>query len=114
MTYRMTYDDEYDDAYCALCCEYHLGICALETTPNDEGWMRAAQKYLDRLGAAEWAAHVDGMSRQDRMRATSGLKRLRYQPSEYHRDMVRLLGLGDREGWVQLKAQRGCDSALGA
>lgn len=63
----------------------------------------ALREYLDRLGAAEYKAFV--LSRRR--------KRERYQPSDYHCQLVTLLGRDDEEGFKALKALHGPYSALG-
>ena len=63
----------------------------------------ALRNYLDRLGAAEY----------QRFRASKPKKNARYQPSDYHRALVDLLGRDDEHGFKTLKAEQGYHSALG-
>lgn len=63
----------------------------------------ACARYLERLGAAEYAA----------LRARDKRKTARYQPTPYHAELVRLLGRRDEQGFKALKAIEGKYSALG-
>lgn len=71
---------------------------------SDETYVACA-RYLERLGAAEYAAFKQ---------TKDGRKRgARYQPSPYHAELVRLLGTRDEDGFKALKALEGYASALG-
>lgn len=63
----------------------------------------ACARYLERLAAAEYAA----------LKARDKRKSARYQPTPYHAELVRLLGLRDENGFKALKALEGYTSALG-
>lgn len=69
---------------------------------SDEVYL-ACQRYLERLGAAEYRAFV-----ARRKRTTD-----RYSPSAYHRELVTLLGQRDELGFKQLRQLEGYASALG-
>jgi hypothetical protein len=69
---------------------------------TDETYIACA-RYLERLGAAEYAA----------LRARDKRKSARYQPTPYHAALVRMLGLRDEHGFKALKALEGRYSALG-
>lgn len=69
----------------------------------------ACQAYLMRLGLAEYAA---GM--RAHVKAGRKAKTYRHNPSEYHRQLVELLGRGDEIGFKQLKMAVGYVSAAGA
>ncbi|HWK31088.1 MAG TPA: hypothetical protein VNR20_03290 [Terriglobales bacterium] len=71
---------------------------------TEETW-KALRGYLERLGAAEYAAF--------RQTKAGRKKKARYQPTDYHRELVRLLGEGNEEGFKALKALQGPYSALG-
>lgn len=71
---------------------------------TEETW-KALRGYLERLGAAEYAAFKQTKEGKK--------KNARYQPTEYHAELVRLLGEGDEEGFKALKALQGPHSALG-
>ena len=68
-------------------------------------WASAAQNYLRRLGEAEYRAFRASKAGQK--------KNARYQPTEYHAELCRLLGQDKEEDFKSLKALRGRDSALG-
>lgn len=70
-------------------------------TTND--WMGAAQRYLERLGKAEY----------DAFRAKNKKKSARYMPSDYHRELIEALSAGDEHAFKSIKLLRGCDSPLG-
>lgn len=63
----------------------------------------ACARYLERLGAAEYRAFTAARKR----------KTERYSPSDYHRELVRLLGMRDEQGFKELKTREGYASALG-
>lgn len=68
----------------------------------------SAQTYLHRLAQSEY---VSGM----RMHIKRGriAKTYKHNPSGYHRELVRLLGLNDEVGFKQLKNETGYSSAIG-
>lgn len=70
---------------------------------TDLDWQDSAQRYLARLGAAEY----------DAFRATRRMKSQRFAPSGYHRALVDLLGQNDEEGFKATKAGHGATGALG-
>lgn len=66
-------------------------------------WHTAAKDYLIRLGAAEYA----------QQQRTSRRIKFRYEPSQYHRDLIDQLNRDDEEGFKGLKMLQGYASALG-
>ena len=68
-----------------------------------ENWQGAARSYLDRLGLAEYQAQ----------RAAAKKRKFRYCPTQYHRDLVYLLGKNDEEGFKARKMLEGYGSKLG-
>jgi hypothetical protein len=71
-----------------------------QTAPD---WMGAAQRYLARLGAAEYQQFL-----AQRKRKTE-----RYAPSPYHATLCNLLGKDDEQGYKSVKLEQGYCSALG-
>ena len=69
---------------------------------RDEVYVACA-RYLERLGAAEYRAHLAARKR----------KTDRYTPSAYHSELVRLLSERDEVAFKALKALQGYASALG-
>lgn len=63
----------------------------------------ACAKYLERLGAAEYSAFASSKRRTSE----------RYSPSDYHRELVKLLGERDEDAFKSLKMLEGRYSALG-
>jgi len=72
-------------------------------------WAESAQAYLARLGESEYSA---GM--RAHVKAGRKPKTYRYNPSEYHRELVRLLGADDENGFKYLKMEQGYSSKVGA
>jgi hypothetical protein len=70
---------------------------------SDEVYIACA-RYLERLGAAEYRSLVA---------SNKGKRNVRYQPTPYHAELVRLLGQRDENGFKALKALEGRYSALG-
>lgn len=66
-------------------------------------WHIQARRYLETLGDAEYAAFL----------ATRKRKGDRYNPTDYHRDLIDFLNSDDEEGFKALKLQRHAYSALG-
>lgn len=71
-------------------------------------WHRAAQSYLERLATAEYMA-----ARAVHVRAGRAASTYRYSPSEYHRELVGLLGKDDEHGFKALKMEQGYACAIG-
>jgi len=67
------------------------------------------QSYLSRLGSAEYGAGMRAHVKRGRKPST-----YRHNPSQYHRDLVKLLGEGDERGFKALKMTGGYASAVGA
>lgn len=70
-----------------------------------EDWMAAAQSYLARVGAAEYAAF--------RASKAGKRKRARFTPSAYLVDMCKELGRGNEEAFKANKMIEGYASAAG-
>jgi hypothetical protein len=68
----------------------------------------AAQNYLARLGQAEYQAGIRVHLKAGRKRST-----YRHSPSEYHRDLVDLLGRDDEHAFKVLKGEQGYASVVG-
>lgn len=69
-----------------------------------EDWMAAAQSYLARVGAAEYAAF--------RASKAGKRKRARFTPSQYLTDMCAALGRGNEEAFKADKMLQGYASAI--
>ena len=70
-------------------------------------WWVSASAYLDRLGASEHKQQISQHLKAGRSRST-----YRYNPSDYHRDLVEALGRKDEEGFKRIKMLSGYASAL--
>ncbi len=68
----------------------------------------ALQNYLQHLGAAEYQAGLHAHLKAGRKRST-----YRHNPSQYHRDLVDLLGRDDEEAFKALKGEQGYAHAIG-
>lgn len=75
-------------------------------------WQSAARRYLERLGKAEWEAQGRPVP-NPRTAGVKNARRGRFAPSEYHRQLVELLGRNDEEGFKALKSLEGYASDLG-
>lgn len=84
------------------------GILLASELPREpfRTWTAAAQDYLNTLGQAEYN------EKTQRLRVTVK-KRYKHYPSDYHRELVKLLGESNEEGFKVLKAEQGYASALG-
>jgi hypothetical protein len=71
-------------------------------------WQSAAQAYLARLALAEMRAGRIAHRKSGRKEST-----YRHNPSQYHRDLVALLGRNDEEGFKALKLAQGYAHELG-
>jgi hypothetical protein len=72
-----------------------------------ENWAAPAQSYLARLGLAEYSA---GM--REHIKRGGRPSTYRYQPTEYHAHLCRLLGADDEHGFKALKLLSGYSSKL--
>lgn len=70
-------------------------------------WQIAAQTYLTRLGAAEYAAAM-----QSHRKAGRSPRTYRHSPSQYHRDLVAHLGRNDENAFKTCKMLQGYTSAV--
>lgn len=84
------------------------GILLASDLPREafRNWQAAAQDYLQTLAQAEYNIGKANSRRKRR-------KTYKHDPSDYHRDLVELLGKNDEEGFKALKMLRGYASALG-
>lgn len=73
---------------------------------NDIRWHNPAMKYLQRLGAGEYKSQLTSHLKK---RAKSTFK---YFPSQYHSDLISLLGKNDEEGFKALKMTQGYASII--
>lgn len=80
-----------------------LELDNLDDAQIAQDWYLPARRYLERLGQAEW---------QHAQRAAKG-RRVRYQPSAYHRELIDYLDRNDEHGFKALKQLEGYASALG-
>ena len=71
-------------------------------------WYTAAQAYLARLGMSEYEAAM-----RAHVKAGRKAKTYKHNPSAYHRELVRLLGANDENGFKALKMEQGYASKLG-
>ena len=71
-------------------------------------WQAPAQFYLQRLAEAEFRAGVSAHKKRGLRPST-----YRHNPSQYHRDLVELLGRNDEEGFKALKMLSGYASEVG-
>ena len=83
-------------------------MAQIYSDPNVE-WHSAAQRYLARLGLAEYSAGLAAHVKRGRKRAT-----YRHTPSEYHFSLVVLLGRNDEAGFKALKGEQGYASKVGS
>lgn len=67
-------------------------------------WHIAARSYLDRLGAAEYAAQKAAWKKR---------RGFRFFPSEFHSRLIQCLNKNDEEGFKALKLTEGYASAVG-
>lgn len=72
-------------------------------------WFKHAQAYLQRLGQAEYQSGLRAHVKQGRSPKT-----YRHNPSEYHRELVDLLGKDDEHGFKSLKGMSGYSSSVGS
>jgi hypothetical protein len=70
-------------------------------------WQDGAQAYLARLGLAEYRAGVAAWVKNGRKAST-----YRHNPSQYHRDLVELLGQNDEHEFKGLKGLQGYASVM--
>jgi hypothetical protein len=70
-------------------------------------WQPAAQAYLARLGFAEYKQNLQAHIKTGRRVST-----YRHNPSEYHRELVRLLGANDEPSFKAMKLEQGYASAV--
>jgi len=68
-------------------------------------WHIAAQKYLARLGEAEWKAQGFPVPKRANSR--------RFCPSQYMLDLIELMGKNDEEGFKARKMLEGYASEIG-
>jgi hypothetical protein len=73
-----------------------------------ESWWGPAQSYLNRLAMAEYKVALAAHLKRGRKKHT-----YQHNPSDYHRQLVELLGKDDEEGFKALKMLQGYSSVLG-
>jgi hypothetical protein len=78
-----------------------------EPDPSRTAWQVTARRYLERLGAAEYAQQKAQWLKRGRKATT-----LRYTPSHYNRDLITCLNTNDEERFKALKGLKGQRSAL--
>jgi hypothetical protein len=74
---------------------------------SSRNWQSAAQNYLARLANEEYKGQLRAHLKKRRAKST-----FRYSPSAYHRDLVKLLGKNDENGFKVLKMRQGYASSV--
>lgn len=74
---------------------------------NNTTWQIAAQRYLARLAQIEYQIGIAAHNKAGRVSRT-----YRHSPSQYHRDLIELLGANDERGFKALKGEQGYASAI--
>lgn len=72
-------------------------------------WHGPARTYLERLGFAEYKAQLRQHLKKGRAKST-----FRYNPSQYHRNLIECLNQNDERKFKALKLEQGYASTIGS